>query len=319
MHTAKYRKEQIFKYVDEYPEDQFNFRELEVLVKNALSKAGFKAPIIRRERITADVKKDEQGNPEKDEFGKEIELPFEMKMEQDDLSKGTQIDYQHFIKCYFEFLERYKNVDDINDLAKKILQKFSIVFILSTKQRSSSIDLKEYNPLKIFLRNIIRCIKLENETIDYQDADKLQVMAYDCLKMPKTHLNTTNKFLIELLTKMLTQLQIQNYETEIQSAAIMRLTSLQRICVQQGIIGLSLKAISPVQPEVVVTQAFRLLNALIQNNNPSIVEQFFSTVSDHSYMMLCMIRTRINYCIDRLLDRYVQLPLKYSKGRVAAL
>ena len=177
-----------------------------MLIKNALSKAGFKAPIIRRERITADVKKDEQGNPEKDEFGKEIELPFEMKMEQDDLSKGTQIDYQHFIKCYFEFLERYKNVDDINDLAKKVLQKFSIVFILSTKQRSSSIDLKEYNPLKIFLRNIIRCIKLENETIDYQDADKLQVMAYDCFKMPKTHLNTTNKFLIELLTKMLTQL-----------------------------------------------------------------------------------------------------------------
>jgi len=177
-----------------------------VLIKNALSKAGFKPPIIRRERITADVKKDEQGNPEKDEFGKEIELPFEMKMDQDDLSKGTQIDYQHFIKCYFEFLERYKNVDDMNDLAKKILQKFSIVFILSTKQRSSSIDLKEYNPLKIFLRNIIRCIKLENETIDYQDVDKLQVMAYDCFKMPKTYLNTNNKFLIELLTKMLTQL-----------------------------------------------------------------------------------------------------------------
>ena len=81
MHTAKYRKEQIFKYVDENPDDQFNFRELEVLIKNALSKAGFKAPIIRRERITADVMKDEQGNPVKDEFGKEIELPFEMKME----------------------------------------------------------------------------------------------------------------------------------------------------------------------------------------------------------------------------------------------
>ena len=177
-----------------------------MLIKNALSKAGFKAPIIRRERITADVMKDEQGNPVKDEFGKEIELAFEMKMEQDDLSKGTQIDYQHFIKCYWEFLERYKNVDEINDLARKILQKFSLVFILSTKQRSSSIDLKEYNPLKIFLRNIIRCVKLENESADYQDAEKLQVMAYDCFKMPKTNLNTNNKFLIELLTKMLTQL-----------------------------------------------------------------------------------------------------------------
>lgn len=51
----------------------------------------------------------------------------------------------------------------MNDLSKKILHKFSIIFIDGTKQRSTSIDLKEYNPLKIFLRNIFRCIKLDNE------------------------------------------------------------------------------------------------------------------------------------------------------------
>jgi hypothetical protein len=79
---------------------------------------------------------------------------------------------------------------------------------MSTKQRSSSIDLKEYNPLKIFLRNIIRCVKLENEATDYIDVNKLQIMAYDYFKMPKTKINSTNKFLIELVTKMLTQLQI---------------------------------------------------------------------------------------------------------------
>lgn len=103
----------------------------------------------------------------KDEEGKEIELDFEMKMDPDELSKGTQIDYQHFIKCYWEFLERYSNVDDINDLAKKILQKFNMVFILGTKQRSTSIDLKEYNPLKIFLRNVVRCVKFDCQPSDY--------------------------------------------------------------------------------------------------------------------------------------------------------
>ena len=85
-----------------------------------------------------------------------------MKMEPDYLSKGTQIDYQHFIKCYWEFLSRYNNVDDINDLAKKILQKFNLIFIQGTKLRSTSIDLKEYEPLKIFLRNVVRCVNLDS-------------------------------------------------------------------------------------------------------------------------------------------------------------
>jgi len=151
----------------------------------------------------------------KDEEGKEIELDFEMKMDPDELSKGTQIDYQHFIKCYWEFLERYSNVDDINDLAKKILQKFNMVFILGTKQRSTSIDLKEYNPLKIFLRNVVRCVKFDCQPSDYQDSEKVQVMAYDYFRKPKTQLNVKNRFLIELLTKMLTQLEIQHYEPEI--------------------------------------------------------------------------------------------------------
>lgn len=96
-----------------------------------------------------------------------------MEMEQDDLSKGTNIDFQHFIKLYFEFMDRYSHVDEIQDLAKKILQKFNMIFILGTRQRSSSIDLKEFNPLKLFVRNIIRCIKLDNQKLDYQEPSKL--------------------------------------------------------------------------------------------------------------------------------------------------
>ena len=136
-------------------------------------------------------------------------------MEPDDLSKGTQIDYQHFIKCYWEFLQRYNNVDDINDLARKILQKFNLIFIQGTKLRSSSIELKEYEPLKIFLRNVVRCVKLDSQQTDYLDVSKHQIMAYDYYKQPKTNLNLINRFLMELLTKMLTQLQIQHYEPEI--------------------------------------------------------------------------------------------------------
>lgn len=140
QHTEKFREGR-FTDPNYFSEDAFNFREFEVMMKNALAKAGFKPPIVRRERVLEEEK-------------------FEMNMDDENLSKGTLVDFQHFIKCYWEFLERYRNVDEIQDLAKKILQKFNIIFIQGIKQRSTSIELKEYNNLKIFIRNLMSCIHL---------------------------------------------------------------------------------------------------------------------------------------------------------------
>ena len=56
----------------------FNFREFETVIKSALSKAGYKSALIKRE----DAYENEQID----------------QMEDDSLQIGMQNDYQHFVK-----------------------------------------------------------------------------------------------------------------------------------------------------------------------------------------------------------------------------
>lgn len=59
-------------------------------------------------------------------------------------------------------MQRYKEADELQDLAKKILQKFNLLFIQGSKQNESSIDLQEYVKLKQFMKNLVRVILVKS-------------------------------------------------------------------------------------------------------------------------------------------------------------
>jgi hypothetical protein len=151
INTRKYRKNQFFKPEMTAAElerqlaneaDLFNFKEFEAILKSKLQKQGFKPPIKRRDRVC-------------------IEENFMMVMEQNELSQGYQGDLQHFIKCYWEFIHRYRYADETVDLAKKILGKFNLLFIQGSRQNETSIELVEYNKLKHFMKNLVRVLLIE--------------------------------------------------------------------------------------------------------------------------------------------------------------
>lgn len=59
------------------------------------------------------------------------------------------------MKMYSEFLLRFRNQDEIQDLCKKILAKFNLPFIKGSEKLSRNIDLDEYQIILKFLRNLI--------------------------------------------------------------------------------------------------------------------------------------------------------------------
>ena len=80
----------------------FNFREFEQMIKGALTKSGYKPPVKKRERAI-------------------IEEELTMSMAERELSMACQSDLQLYIKNYMEFLDIFKDADELNDLALKIL------------------------------------------------------------------------------------------------------------------------------------------------------------------------------------------------------
>jgi len=109
------------------------------MMKNTLTKAGYKAPIFRRERV-------------------QIEDNFEMKMAELELSSSCSQDFQHFIKTYIEFVNKFTTADELMDLVEKMLSKFNFSFIEGSKEKSSSTDLKEYSMVKKLLTNMVSFI-----------------------------------------------------------------------------------------------------------------------------------------------------------------
>ena len=80
----------------------FNFREFEQMIKGALTKSGYKPPVKKRERAI-------------------IEEELTMSMAERELSMACQSDLQLYIKNYMEFLDIFKDADELNDLSLKIL------------------------------------------------------------------------------------------------------------------------------------------------------------------------------------------------------
>ena len=98
----------------------FNFKELETLIKSVLAKAGYKQALQVRDDALVDENLTQ--------------------MDGDMLSFGVQSDLQHFIKIFQEFLLKYKESDEVNDLATKILGRFNKVFIDAIRQLGVSDD-----------------------------------------------------------------------------------------------------------------------------------------------------------------------------------
>jgi hypothetical protein len=120
----------------------FNFREFEQLIKNSLNKAGYKPPGMVRERtIKEDI--------------------LIMNMAEKDLSLACQADLQLFIKNYMEFIDKYKDATELDDLALKILEKFNHAFLEGSKKVDKtniidSIEFKSFRVIKLFLRKMMK-------------------------------------------------------------------------------------------------------------------------------------------------------------------
>jgi hypothetical protein len=120
----------------------FNFREFEQMIKSSLTKAGYKPPAILRERtIKEDI--------------------LVMNMAEKDLSLSCQADLQLFIKNYVEFMDKYKDATELDDLALKILEKFNYAFLEGSKKVDpsniiDSIEFRSFRVIKLFLRKMMK-------------------------------------------------------------------------------------------------------------------------------------------------------------------
>ena len=119
----------------------FNFKEFENLMKSELAKAGYKPLLLK----LADVYQTDT---------------FEMCMEGRALSIACRNDLQHFIKCYMEFMRKYSDADELNDLACKVMRSFNLVFVAgaqkSERDKVADVTLYEYRVLRMYLRNITK-------------------------------------------------------------------------------------------------------------------------------------------------------------------
>ena len=114
----------------------FNFREIEKIVKNSLIRSGYKPPVKKR----MDILRSQE---------------FKMTMKEAELSAACSEDFQHFIKLYVEFLDKCKEAHEVNDISRKMLNKFNYAFIRGGAQNSEGTDLKDYTMIKLFLRNMV--------------------------------------------------------------------------------------------------------------------------------------------------------------------
>jgi hypothetical protein len=53
-----------------------------------------------------------------------------------------------------------------------------------------------------------------------------------------------------------------------------------------------------------ITEAFRLINSLIQNDNSEVIAQLFIEVKKNPYVVFAILKRRIDTCIEQLLVMY---------------
>ena len=117
---------------------------------------------------------------------------------------------KHFIKCYVEWKNRFAEADEINDLSNKILSKFNYCFLAGSKLKTDNIDIKDYDMIKTFLRNMIRDIKHSTHS---EEASILATLE--------------NKLTVfRILTCVLEGLAPKNVEPQLRPAARNRLRTL---------------------------------------------------------------------------------------------
>jgi hypothetical protein len=122
----------------------FNFREFEQMLKSTLTKAGYKPPALLRERTI-------------------LEDKLIMKMAENELSLSCQADLHLFTLSYIEFMQKYRDASELDDLALKILQKFNQAFLDGARKVKSgnvadSIEFKSFRVIKLFLRKMMSSV-----------------------------------------------------------------------------------------------------------------------------------------------------------------
>jgi len=75
------------------------------------------------------------------------------------------------MKCYCEFLARFRNKDELQDLGQKILAKFNLSFVKGSERRSNNIYMEEYKIIRTFLSNLIIPLK-EAKPVSHKDPEQ---------------------------------------------------------------------------------------------------------------------------------------------------
>ncbi len=68
-----------------------------------------------------------------------------------------------------------------------------------------------------------------------------------------------------------------------------------------------------------ITEAFRLINSLIQNDNSEVIAQLFIEVKKNPYVVFAILKRRIDTCIEQLLVMYDKQKIEIDKTRSNAL
>ena len=62
-----------------------------------------------------------------------------------------------------EFMMKFSDTHEINDISQKILLKFNYAFIRGGASNSEGTDLKEYGMIKLFLRNMVQALDIQRK------------------------------------------------------------------------------------------------------------------------------------------------------------
>ena len=212
-------------------------------MKSELAKAGYKPLLMKLGEVYADKN-------------------FNMKMEEKELSISCRNDLQHFIKCYMEFMRKYNDADELNDMACKIMRTFNLIFVSgaqkSERDKVADVSLYEYRILRMYLRNF-------NKFFAYGSVFEAEKSGRDFFHFGAGarefyRIASIKVFLIKLLTSMLKTLKPQLIEPQIRRITNRRRELLQNMFVDAGLLKAILEYVTSFEPMEVVDTVIEFID-----------------------------------------------------------
>lgn len=185
-------------------------------------------------------------------------------MDGSSLQIGMQNDFLHFVKIFHEFLIKYADSDQINDLATKILQRFNNVFLTATRQlgalndKESAADLQkmfEYRLLKTQIQRMVLYLEIA----------------------PKKEEMIRNKqCILRLFCAMLKKMNPDQVEIQIRRVAQQRRVVLQNLMCSVGVLKQALLSVSSNEPQKTVDLSIELIDLLGVGSNIFVLEKLIN-------------------------------------------